>query len=511
MFQIQLIKGESTVEKKYIMALDQGTTSSRAILFNKNAEIVQVAQKEFKQIYPKPGWVEHDPMEIWGSQMGVAREVLETAGVRPQEVAAIGITNQRETTVVWDKNTGKPIYNAIVWQCRRTAPICDELKKRGLEEYIKDNTGLVIDAYFSGTKIKWILDNVEGAREKAENGELLFGNIDTWLLWNLTRGKVHVTDYSNASRTMLFNIKDLCWDEKILKELDIPISMLPEARPSSEVYGVTDEKTFGGAEIPIAGIAGDQQAALFGQACYGEGMAKNTYGTGCFMLMNTGEVAVPSKNGLLTTIAWGIDGKVNYALEGSIFIAGALIQWLRDELRLISDSVDSEYFASKVEDTNGVYIVPAFVGLGAPYWDMYARGTIVGLTRGANRNHIIRAALEAIAYQTKDVLQAMEEDSGIALKELKVDGGAVANNFLMQFQSDILGVPVHRPKVIETTALGAAYLAGLAVGFWKDTEEISTKWNVDRAFNPEMNEDHREKIYAGWKKAVNRALVWEEG
>ena len=511
MFQIQLIKGESTVEKKYIMALDQGTTSSRAILFNKNAEIVQVAQKEFKQIYPKPGWVEHDPMEIWGSQMGVAREVLETAGVRPQEVAAIGITNQRETTVVWDKNTGKPIYNAIVWQCRRTAPICDELKKRGLEEYIKDNTGLVIDAYFSGTKIKWILDNVEGAREKAENGELLFGNIDTWLLWNLTRGKVHVTDYSNASRTMLFNIKDLCWDEKILKELDIPISMLPEARPSSEVYGVTDEKTFGGAEIPIAGIAGDQQAALFGQACYGEGMAKNTYGTGCFMLMNTGEVAVPSKNGLLTTIAWGIDGKVNYALEGSIFIAGALIQWLRDELRLISDSVDSEYFASKVEDTNGVYIVPAFVGLGAPYWDMYARGTIVGLTRGANRNHIIRAALEAIAYQTKDVLQAMEEDSGIALKELKVDGGAVANNFLMQFQSDILGVPVHRPKVIETTALGAAYLAGLAVGFWKDTEEISTKWNVDRVFNPEMNEDHREKIYAGWKKAVNRALVWEEG
>lgn len=510
MFQIQLIKGESTVEKKYIMALDQGTTSSRAILFNKNAEIVQVAQKEFKQIYPKPGWVEHDPMEIWGSQMGVAREVLETAGVRPQEVAAIGITNQRETTVVWDKNTGKPIYNAIVWQCRRTAPICDELKKRGLEEYIKDNTGLVIDAYFSGTKIKWILDNVEGAREKAENGELLFGNIDTWLLWNLTRGKVHVTDYSNASRTMLFNIKDLCWDEKILKELEIPISMLPEARPSSEVYGVTDEKTFGGAEIPIAGIAGDQQAALFGQACYGEGMAKNTYGTGCFMLMNTGEVAVPSKNGLLTTIAWGLDGKVNYALEGSIFIAGALIQWLRDELRLISDSADSEYFASKVEDTNGVYIVPAFVGLGAPYWDMYARGTIVGLTRGANRNHIIRAALEAIAYQTKDVLQAMEEDSGIALKELKVDGGAVANNFLMQFQSDILGVPVHRPKVIETTALGASYLAGLAVDFWKDTEEISTKWNVDRVFNSEMNEEHREKIYAGWKKAINRSLAWEE-
>lgn len=498
------------MEKKYTMALDQGTTSSRAILFNHDAEIVQVAQNEFEQIYPKPGWVEHDPMEIWGTQMGVARQVLEREGARPNEVAAIGITNQRETTIVWDRNTGKPVYNAIVWQCRRTASICDDLKKRGLEEYIKENTGLVIDAYFSGTKIKWILDNVEGAREKAEKGELIFGNIDTWLLWNLTRGKVHVTDYSNASRTMLFNIKELCWDEKILKELDIPKSMLPEVKPSSEVYGVTDPKTFGGAEIPIAGIAGDQQAALFGQACYGEGMAKNTYGTGCFMLMNTGEKIVPSKNGLLTTIAWGIDGKVNYALEGSIFIAGAIIQWLRDELRLIVDAADSEYFATKVDDTNGVYIVPAFVGLGAPYWDMYARGTIVGLTRGSNRNHITRAALESIAYQTRDVLEAMQEDSGIDLKELRVDGGAVANNFLMQFQSDILGVPVHRPKVIETTALGAAYLAGLAVGFWKDMDEISVKWNVDRVFNPEMNEEHKEKIYKGWKKAVGRSLSWEE-
>ncbi|MBU5484610.1 glycerol kinase GlpK [Clostridium sp. MSJ-11] len=498
------------MEKKYIMSLDQGTTSSRAILFNHNAEIVKVAQKEFKQIYPKPGWVEHDPMEIWGTQMGVAREVLETMGISPQEVAAIGITNQRETTVVWDKNTGKPVYNAIVWQCRRTAQLCDELKERGLEEYIKETTGLVVDAYFSGTKIKWILDNVEGAKERAEKGELLFGNIDTWLLWNLTRGKVHVTDYTNASRTMLFNIKDLCWDEKILKELDIPKSMLPEVKPSSEVYGVTDEHTFGGAQIPIAGIAGDQQAALFGQACYGEGMAKNTYGTGCFMLMNTGEKMVPSKNGLLTTIAWGIDGKVNYALEGSIFIAGALIQWLRDELRLIVEASDSEYFAQKVKDTNGVYIVPAFVGLGAPYWDMYARGTIMGLTRGANRSHIIRAALEAIAYQTRDVLEAMQEDSGITLRELKVDGGAVANDFLMQFQSDILGVPVNRPKIIETTALGAAYLAGLAVGFWKDTDEIARNWNVDRVFNAEMDEEHKEKIYKGWKKAVDRSRDWAD-
>lgn len=498
------------MSKKYILAFDQGTTSSRAILFDKDGSIVKTAQKEFTQIYPKAGWVEHDAMEIWGTQSGVAREVLETAGVSPSEIAAIGITNQRETTVVWDKNTGRPIYNAIVWQCRRTASICDELKARGLESYIRENTGLVVDAYFSGTKVKWILDNVEGAREKAEKGELLFGNIDTWLVWNLTRGKVHVTDYSNASRTLLYNIKDLKWDEKILAELGIPACMLPEVRPSSEVYGHTDENTFGGALIPIAGIAGDQQAALFGQACYSEGMAKNTYGTGCFMLMNTGERMVPSKNGLLTTIAWGLDGKVEYALEGSIFIAGASIQWLRDELKIISDAADSEYYASKVKDTNGVYVVPAFAGLGAPYWDMYARGTIVGLTRGANRNHLIRATLESIAYQTRDVLEAMQEDSGIKLATLKVDGGATKNNFLMQFQSDILGTDVARPEVTETTALGAAYLAGLAVGFWSSKEDISKNWAVERQFAPEVDDAKRTELYTGWKKAVGRAQDWEE-
>lgn len=498
------------MEKKYIMALDQGTTSSRAIIFDNKGEVVKVAQNEFTQYYPNTGWVEHDPMEIWGTQSGVAREVLETAGIRPGEIAAMGITNQRETTIVWDKNTGRPIYNAIVWQCRRTAAICDELKKRGLEDYVRENTGLIIDAYFSGTKIKWILDNVEGAREKAERGELLFGNIDTWLIWNLTRGKVHVTDYSNASRTMIYNIKELKWDEKLLKELDIPASMLPEVRQSSEVYGVTDPHTFGGAEIPIAGIAGDQQAALFGQACFEPGMAKNTYGTGCFMLMNTGEEMITSQNGLLTTIAWGVDGKVEYALEGSIFVAGAIVQWLRDELRLISDASDSEYFAGKVEDNNGVYIVPAFVGLGAPYWDMYARGTIVGLTRGSGREHIIRAALESIAYQTRDVLEAMQEDSGINLQTLKVDGGAVANNFLMQFQSDILDVPVYRPNIVETTALGAAYLAGLAVGFWKSKDDIINRWSIDRIFEPEMKNGEKERLYRGWKKAVTRSLQWEE-
>ena len=498
------------MEKKYILALDQGTTSSRAIIFNHNGEIVKTAQSEFTQYYPKSGWVEHDPMEIWGSQSGVAREVLETAGIRPEEISAIGITNQRETTVVWDKTTGKPVYNAIVWQCRRTVDICNDLKAKGLEDYVKKNTGLLIDAYFSGTKIKWILDNVEGARKKAEAGELLFGTIDTWLIWNLTRGKVHVTDYSNASRTMIYNIKDLKWDEKMLKELDIPISMLPEVKSSSEVYGTTDIRTFGGSEIPIAGIAGDQQAALFGQTCFKPGMAKNTYGTGCFMLMNTGEDMVTSENGLLTTIAWGINGKVEYALEGSIFVAGALIQWLRDELRILNDAKDSEYFATKVEDSNGVYIVPAFVGLGAPYWDMNARGTIVGLSRGSNRSHIIRAALEAIAFQTKDVLKAMESDSGIQLKELKVDGGAVENNFLMQFQADILGVPVIRPNIIETTGLGAAYLAGLAVGFWKDKEEITQKWSEDKTFTSEMEEEKKIKLYKGWKKAVERSLRWEE-
>jgi len=498
------------MDKKYILAFDQGTTSSRAILFDHEGKIVKTAQKEFTQIYPKSGWVEHDPMEIWGTQSGVAREVLETAGVRPEEVAGIGITNQRETTVVWDKNTGKPVYNAIVWQCRRTANICDKLKEKGLTEYIKNTTGLVVDAYFSGTKIKWILDNVEGAREKAEKGDLLFGNIDTWLIWNLTRGKVHVTDYSNASRTMIYDIKNLKWDDKLLDELDIPKSMLPEVRQSSEVYGHTDPKTFGGAKIPIAGIAGDQQAALFGQACYEKGMAKNTYGTGCFMLMNTGSDMVLSENGLLTTIAWGVDGKVEYALEGSIFIGGAVVQWLRDELKLISDAADSEYFASKVEDSGGVYVVPAFVGLGAPYWDMYARGTIVGLTRGTNKNHIIRASLESIAYQTRDVLDAMQVDSGINLQKLKVDGGAVANNFLMQFQSDILSVPVERPQITETTALGAAYLAGLAVGFWKDKNEIAEKWKCNKEFNPNMDSEIKENYYKGWKKAIGRSEKWEE-
>lgn len=498
------------MEKKYILAFDQGTTSSRAIIFNKSGEIIKTAQNEFTQIYPKKGWVEHDPMEIWGTQSGVAREVLETAGISPQEIAAIGITNQRETTVVWDKKTGRPIYNAIVWQCRRTSKFCDELKNRGLTDYIRENTGLVIDAYFSATKIKWILDNVEGAREKAENGELLFGNIDTWIIWNLTRGKVHVTDYSNASRTMIYNIKELKWDERLLKELDIPKSMLPEVKSSSEIYGVTDSHTFGGAEIPIAGIAGDQQAALFGQSCFKTGMAKNTYGTGCFMLLNTGKEMINSKCGLLTTIAWGLDGKVEYALEGSIFVAGAVIQWLRDEMRILGDAKDSEYFAQKVKDNNGVYIVPAFAGLGAPHWDMYARGAIVGLTRDTNKNHIIRASLESIAYQTKDILNAMEEDSGIKLKSLQVDGGAVENNFLMQFQSDILDVEVKRPDTIETTALGAAYLAGLAVGFWKDKEEINNISSLDRTFKPNMDNSTREKLYRGWKKAVGRAGDWEE-
>lgn len=495
--------------KKYIMALDQGTTSCRAILFNKEGDIVDTAQKEFTQIYPKPGWVEHDAMEIWGIQSGVMREVLEIAGIKVEEIAAIGITNQRETVVVWDKTTGKPIYNAIVWQSRQTAEICEDLKERGLEEYVRKNTGLVIDAYFSGTKIKWILDNVEGAREKARNGELLFGTMDTWLIWNLTRG-VHVTEYSNASRTMLFNIHKLKWDEKLLKELDIPKEMLPEVKNSSEIYGYTNEKTFGGARIPIAGAAGDQQAALFGQACFKPGMAKNTYGTGSFILMNTGEKLIESDNGLLTTIAWGINGKVEYALEGSIFIAGASIQWLRDEMRMIYSADESEYFASKVKDSNGVYVVPAFSGLGAPYWDMYARGAIVGLTRGANRNHIIRATLESIAFQTRDVIDVMIEDSKIPLERLRVDGGASANNFLMTFQSDILGVPVERPKIIETTALGAAYLAGLAVGYWDSPDALDEKIELSHTFMPTLEADKREKKYDGWKKAVTRAMAWEE-
>jgi len=498
------------MDNQYIMAFDQGTTRSKAIIFNKKGKIVGKANKEFTQIYPFPGWVEHDPMEIWGTQSGVAREVLESTGIRPDEIAAIGITNQRETTVVWNKNTGKPIYNAIVWQCRRTADICNDLKEKGMEDYIKENTGLVLDAYFSGTKIKWILDNVKGSRELAEKGELLFGNIDTWLIWNLTRGKIHITDYTNASRTMLYNIKELKWDEKLLRILDIPLKMLPEVRPSSQVYGTTDENSFGGAKIPIAGAAGDQQASLFGHACFEPGMAKNTYGTGCFMLMNTGEDFVPSNNGLLTTIAWGVDGKVEYALEGSIFVAGASIQWLRDELKLIRTAEESETMATKVEDTNGVYVVPAFVGLGAPYWDMYARGAILGLTRGAKAEHIVRATLESIAYQTRDVIEAMEEDSNIKLQSLKVDGGAVVNNFLMQFQADILSTTVERPETTETTALGAAYLAGLAVGYWKDKEEITNNWNMEKRFIPTMNKEEKERLYKKWKRAVERALDWED-
>lgn len=499
-----------TTQKKYIVALDQGTTSSRAVVLDHDANIVSVSQREFKQIYPQAGWVEHDPMEIWATQSSTLVEVLAQAGISSDEIAAIGITNQRETTVVWDKATGKPIYNAIVWQCRRTASICEQLKKAGLEEYIRENTGLVVDPYFSGTKVKWILDHVEGARERAKRGELLFGTIDTWLVWNMTQGRAHVTDYTNASRTMLFNIHKLEWDEKMLEALDIPREMLPEVRPSSEVYGQTNIGGKGGTRIPIAGMAGDQQAALFGQLCVQDGMAKNTYGTGCFLLMNTGKEAVISKHGLLTTIACGPKGEVNYALEGSVFVAGASIQWLRDELKLFSDAIDSEYFATKVKDSNGVYVVPAFTGLGAPYWDPYARGAILGLTRGVNYNHIIRATLESIAYQTRDVLEAMQADSNIRLKALRVDGGAVANNFLMQFQSDILGATVERPAVLEVTALGAAYLAGLAVGFWSDLDEVKDKATIERNFKPGIETTERNYRYKGWKKAVTRAQSWEE-
>jgi glycerol kinase len=491
--------------RHYILALDQGTTSSRAILFERGGKPLGQVGQEFPQIFPKPGWVEHDPMDIWESQMAVVRKLFAQTGIKPNEVAAIGITNQRETTVVWDAATGKPIYNAIVWQCRRTAALCDQLTAAGWTDRIREKTGLVIDAYFSGTKVKWILDNVPGAREKAERGELRFGNIDTWLIWNLTQGKVYATDYSNASRTMLFNIHTLDWDDEILKQLDIPRSMLPQALPSSH----TSAEVIGD-EIPIAGAAGDQQAALFGQTCFAAGDAKNTYGTGCFMLLNTGEKAVPSKNGLLTTIAWGINGKVEYALEGSIFVAGAAVQWLRDEMKFIEKAADSEALAMSVSDSGGVYVVPAFVGLGAPYWDMYARGSIVGLTRGTGRAHITRATLESIAYQTRDVLDAMQADSGIELQSLKVDGGAVANNFLMQFQSDILGVPVTRCAVPETTALGAAYLAGLAVGFWKDQNELADKWAVDREFTPDLPQETREEMYAGWKRAVGRSRGWIE-
>ena len=495
---------------KYILALDQGTTSSRAIIFDKEQNIYGIAQKEFKQIYPKEGWVEHDPMEIWASQYGVLQEALAKTNIEPEQIAAIGITNQRETAIVWDKQTGEPIYNAIVWQCRRTADICEKLKSNGFDKYIKENTGLLIDAYFSATKVKWILDNVEGAREKADKGDLLFGTVDTWLLWKLTNGRVHVTDYTNASRTMLFNIRELNWDKKILEKLNIPISMLPEVKSSSEIYGYVNLGGKDNIKVPIAGIAGDQQAALFGQAAFNKGDAKNTYGTGCFLLMNTGEELVESKNGLLTTIAIGLNGKVNYALEGSVFMGGAIIQWLRDEMGMLTDAQDSEYFAKKVKNNGGVYIVPAFVGLGAPYWDMYARGSIFGLTRGSNKNHIIRAALESIAYQVKDLINAMEEDSGCKINTLKVDGGASKNKLLMQFQSDITNIEVCKPIMTETTALGAAYLAGLAVGYFNNLEEIAESCYAGEKYEPNMNFEERENLYNGWKKAVSRAQHWEE-
>jgi len=491
------------------LALDQGTTSSRAIIFDYRGRIISEARKEFQQLYPQPGWVEHDPMEIWGTQIGVTYEAIAKANIAPSQIKGIGITNQRETTVVWDKNTGKPIYNAIVWQCRRTAGICDELKKEGLTEMIRAKTGLVVDAYFSATKIKWILENVPEAKQKAKLGELLFGTIDTWLIYNLTKGAVHVTDYSNASRTMLFNIHSLTWDEELLKILDIPISMLPQVKPSSFVYGNTDTAILG-ATIPIAGCAGDQQAALFGQCCFADGDVKNTYGTGCFLLQNTGSKAIDSHNGLLTTIAWKIGEEINYALEGSIFIGGAAVKWLRDELRMIKTAADTEKYALSVEDTGGVYFVPAFVGLGAPYWDMYARGTMVGLTRGSNKEHFIRAVLESIAYQSLDVVRAMEDDSKLTLTTLKVDGGAAANNFLMQFQADILGVPVIRPAVVETTALGACYLAGLATGYWQSKEEIKANWGLDQKFNPKLAKAKREKLLWGWHKAVDRSRQWAE-
>lgn len=495
--------------KQYVMALDQGTTSSRCIIFDKQGKMKSVAQKEFTQIYPKPGWVEHDPMEIWSSQISVATEAMAKLGISAGEIASIGITNQRETTIVWDKRTGQPVYNAIVWQCRRTSDMINDLKARGQEAYIKDTTGLIPDAYFSGTKIKWILDNVSGAYEDAQAGNLLFGTVDSWIIWNLTKGKTFITDYTNASRTMLFDIKRLIWDDKILEELDIPKEMLPEVKPSSCIYGYSDRSLFG-EEIVIAGAAGDQQAALFGQCCFRKGDVKNTYGTGCFLLMNTGDEAIRSKHGLLTTLAASTGSEPQYALEGSVFVAGAAIQWLRDELQLIRNAAESEKFASQVADTNGVYVVPAFAGLGAPYWDQYARGAIVGITRGCNRDHIIRATLEAIAYQTHDVIRAMEADSGNCLKSLKVDGGACANRFLMQFQSDILNTTVLKPECIETTALGAAYLAGLAVGFWKDKEEIRTNWSLEQSFSPDMDQNKRDKLIAGWKKAITRSFDWEE-
>ncbi|MEY8427765.1 glycerol kinase GlpK [Lachnospiraceae bacterium 46-15] len=493
--------------EKYIMALDQGTTSSRCILFNKQGKACSMAQKEFRQIFPKPGWVEHDPMDIWASQISVAAEAMSKIGAGAENIAAIGITNQRETTVVWEKETGKPVCNAIVWQCRRTAELVDELKSEGFDRVIREKTGLIPDAYFSATKLKWILDNMPGARERAVRGELLFGTVDTWLIWNLTNRKVHVTDYTNASRTMLFDIHKLRWDDEILEKLEIPRQMLPEVRPSSEVYGYTQDCILGGG-IPIAGAAGDQQAALFGQCCFEPGEAKNTYGTGCFLLMNTGSKAVESKSGLLTTIAASADGNIRYALEGSVFVAGAAIQWLRDELRIIDTAAQSEEYCMAVKDTDGTYVVPAFTGLGAPYWDAYARGTILGLTRGTRREHLVRAVVESLAYQVSDVIEAMEKDSGIHLKTLKVDGGACANNFLMQFQADILDVQVARPECIETTALGAAYLAGLAVGCWKNQEDVCANWALQRTFSPDMTQEYREELLKGWKRAVQCSFGW---
>ena len=492
---------------KYIMALDAGTTSNRCILFDKRGRVCSSAQREFTQYFPRPGWVEHDADEIWASQLGVAVEAMSKIGASAEDIAAIGITNQRETVIVWDKATGEPVFHAIVWQCRRTSDYCDSLKAKGLTENFREKTGLVIDAYFSGTKIKWILDNVPGARERAENGELLFGTVETWLIWKLTKGRVHITDYSNASRTMLFNINTLAWDDEILKELNIPRSILPEVRPSSCVYGETDPAFFGG-PIPIAGAAGDQQAALFGQTCFAPGDAKNTYGTGCFLLMNTGETPVFSRNGLVTTIAWGLDGKVTYALEGSIFVAGAAIQWLRDEMRLIDSADDSEYMAQKVPDTNGCYVVPAFTGLGAPHWDQYARGTIVGITRGVNKYHIIRATLESLAYQVNDVLTAMKADSGIELASLRADGGASANDFLMQAQADIINAPVKRPACVETTATGAAYLAGLAVGYWSGKNDVIENQIIERIFEPSISPEDREARIMGWNKAVKYSFGW---
>lgn len=495
------------MDRKYVMALDQGTTSARCILYDKQGKQISVAQKEFRQIYPQAGWVEHDAMDIWSTQIGVAQEAMLKIGATYENIDSIGITNQRETTVVWDKETGEPIYNAIVWQCRRTAEYCDSLKEKGLEENFRKKTGLLIDPYFSGTKLKWILENVEGAYERAKNGELLFGTIETWLIWKLTEGKVHITDYSNASRTMMFNIHELKWDKEILEILDIPEIMLPKPCPSSMIYGESDQKIFGG-PIKISGAAGDQQAALFGQTCFTEGEAKNTYGTGGFMLVNTGETPVESKNGLITTIAWGINDKVYYALEGSVFISGALMQWLRDEVKMIDSAPESETMARQVEDTAGAYIVPAFTGLGAPYWDPYARGAILGLTRGVNKNHIVRAGLESMAYQTYDLMNSMAEDMGGAIKAFKVDGGACANNFLLEFQADIMNMPLYRPECIETTSLGAAYLAGLATGYWENIEDVISNWQIDKKFEPAMEEQKREELLDGWHKAVKCTFGW---